>query len=405
MSTFTYEARHKNGALIKGKIQAVDANQAADQLVKNNLIPLKIRMVSSESFWNFLSISVFSPKVSSEALTIFCRQMYSLTKAGIPVASAINRLSEITINITLANTLKNVFKEISLGTSLSKSMQHYSTVFPPLMVALVASAEATGRLDDAFLQASKHYELESTSRKRIKTALRYPILVIFFAFAAVMLINMFVIPKFADFYASFHAALPLPTRILIGFSLFVRNYWWIVILSIAALIGLAYYFLHYAPFRIFIDRAKMKLPVFGSIVERIVMADFSRNLAMLLQTGVSLKESLILVSDVVNNSYAKEKILAMIESIEHGKNLSQAASAVHFLSPLILQMLSVGEETGNMDKMLLEAGDFYEREIDYDIKQLADKIEPILLIVVGLMVLVLALGVFLPMWNLVYVVH
>ena len=407
MDTFVYEARHKNGTLIKGKIQAADANQVADQLMRDNLIPLQIRITASRSTlsWKLPNITLFGTTVTSSVLTIFCRQMYSLTKAGIPVASSIQRLSEITTNVTLANALKDISKEISLGVSLSKAMRHHPKIFSFLLVSLVSSAEANGRLDEAFMQASKHYELENISKKRVKMALRYPVLVILFAFAAIMLINIFVIPKFAQLYSSFHTTLPLPTRILIGFSNFVNNYWWMIIVFVLILIMLAYYFLRHPKFRVAVDRVKMKLPIFGNIIERIVMANFSRNLAMLLKTGVTLIESLKLVADVVDNSYAKEKILTMLESIEHGKNLSQAANAIHFFSPLILQMLLVGEETGNIDKMLLEVSEFYEREVDYDIKQLTDKIEPILLIIVGVIVLVLALGVFLPMWNLVYAVH
>ena len=178
-----------------------------------------------------------------------------------------------------------------------------------------------------------------------------------------------------------------------------------IIIGILILILVGFYFLRNPRFRVFIDYTQLKLPIFGNIIERIVMANFSRNLAMLLQTGVPLIESLSLVAGVVDNAYAKNKVLGMIESIEHGKNLSQAASNVAFFSPLILQMFSVGEETGNIDKMLLEASQFYEQEVDYDIKQLTDKIEPILIIFVGAIVLLLALGIFLPMWDLVYVVH
>lgn len=403
MSLFAYEARDKNGALVKGKIQAIDADHAADQLTRDDLIPLKIQAASSRLSWNF-SFSL-SRRITSEEIGIFCRQMYSLIKAGIPISSAIGRLSEITINKKFSSILKEVVRTISLGSSLSKAMQHFPEVFSPLLIALVASAEATGRLDEAFLQASRHFELESTSRKRIKAALRYPLIVLAFSIGATILINALVIPKFVDFYASFHVALPLPTRILISFSLFMRDYWWMILAFIIVLIGFIRYILRFPAFHLYVDHLKMRLPIFGSIVERVVMADFARSLAMLLQTGVALEEALRLVSDIVNNSYAKEKILGMIESIEHGKNLSQAASTIHFLSPLVLQMLSVGEETGSMDKMLLEVSQFYEREIDYDIKKLTDKIEPILIIAVGIVVLILALGVFLPMWNLVYVVR
>ena len=405
MHTFAYEARNKNGALVKGDMQAMDANHVADQLMQDNLIPLKINKKSAAFSWRMPVIPFFGARVTSEALSVFCRQMFSLTKAGVPIVSAIQRLSEITNNKMLADSLRKVEQELVLGTSLSKALQHYPKVFSALIVALVTSAEANGRLDEAFLQASRHYELANITKKRIKTALRYPIMVVILAFSAIMLINVFVIPKFASLYLSFQTQLPLPTRMLIHFSSFVHDYWLMIIIGILILILVGFYFLRNPRFRVFIDYTQLKLPIFGNIIERIVMANFSRNLAMLLQTGVPLIESLSLVAGVVDNAYAKNKVLGMIESIEHGKNLSQAASNVAFFSPLILQMFSVGEETGNMDKMLLEASQFYEQEVDYDIKQLTDKIEPILIIFVGAIVLLLALGIFLPMWDLVYVVH
>jgi len=411
MPHFSYEARNQAGKRITGNIQANDANQAADLLFSDHLIPITITASTEKSArpsasrgasWN---ITLFAKKIKTEELTIFCRQMYSLIKAGVPVSSSIQRLADIATNATLAKALQQVAKEIALGTSLSKAMQHHPTVFSFLITSLVTSAEANGRLDDAFLLASKHYELEDISRKRVRAALRYPIFVICFAFIAIMVISIFVIPKFASLYSTFHATLPLPTRILMGFSLFVRTYWWLIV-GVIVLAGIALtYSLRRPTMRLFVDRMQLKLPIIGGILERIVMANFSRNLAMLLETGVPLVESLTLVANVVNNAYAKEKILSMRVAIERGKNLSQAASTIQFFSPLILQMLAVGEETGNMDKMLTEVCNFYEQEVDYDIKNLTAKLEPILLIFVGCIVLLLALGVFLPMWNMVYIVH
>jgi len=410
MMTFVYEARDKNGKMVKGKLQANDTNQAADLLFKDNLIPINIIATAEKSDKKTISSNspswfTFSKKIKSEELTVFCRQMYSLIRAGVPISSAIQRLADITSHKTLANALQQVAKEIALGTTLSKAMQHHPKVFSKLITSLVTSAEANGRLDAAFLQASKHYELEDTSQKRVKAALRYPVFVCCFAFLAIMVISIFVIPKFASLYSSFHAVLPLPTRILMGFSLFTRTYWWAILGFILLCSIIITYLLQRPSFRYSIDHMQLKLPIFGSILERIVMANFSRNLAMLLETGVPLIESLTLVANVVNNAYAQEKILSMRGAIERGKNLSQAASTVQFFSPLILQMLAVGEETGNMDKMLIEVCNFYEQEVDYDIKNLTSKLEPILLVFVGCIVLLLALGVFLPMWNMVYIVH
>ncbi len=405
MTSFRYTARNKNGELIAHNIQANTIDDAAGSLIKEGLTPINITPIPEKRLWRFSSLHFINKKIGYEALAIFCRQLFSLTKAGVPILSAIQRLAEIATDPFFAKTLQKVAEEISLGASLSTAMQHHRTIFSPLMIALVTAGESNGRLDEAFLQASKHYELANTSRKRITAALRYPFIVIFLAFSSITLVSVTVIPKFASLYAHFHVTLPLPTRILIQFSLFIQHYWWLIIALVVLLIASASHLLRRDAVCAFIDRAQLKLPLFGSVLERIVMANFSRSLAMLLQTGVPLIQSLTLVANIVGNSYAKIKILSMRGAIERGENLSQAAFGIHFFSPLILQMLSVGEETGHIDKMLFEISYFYEQEVDYDIKQLADKIEPILLILVGCMVLILMLSVFLPMWNMAYLIH
>ncbi len=405
MLTFSYESRNRSGALIKGHIQAIDENQAADLLLKKGLIPFKIKVSSLRFSKQLFSLKVFTRKIRNEELSVLCRQLYSLTKAGVPIVLAIERLSETITHHVLKRALQQVSKEISSGIALSMAMQHQPKVFSPLMTALITAGEANGRLDEAFLEASRNYELENTSRRRVKAALRYPALVISIAFIAMMLLNLFVIPKFAGLYTSLHAALPLPTRILMSLSFFVRSYWWLILLSLFFVGFLFFYGLRHPSFRVTVDGIKLKLPIFGSILERIIMANFSRNLAMLLQTGVPLIQALTLVANVVGNDYAKEKILAIRQGIERGESFSQASHSIRFFSPLILQMLAVGEQTGRIDQMLAEVSHFYEQEVDYDIKKLTDKIEPLLLLLVGAMVLVLALGVFLPMWNLTYAVH
>lgn len=400
MAIFSYEARDKNGVLLKGKIQANSSDQAADKLIKDNLIPINIQMLSELKSWKLSNITLFNKKIPNEVLIVFCRQLYSLEKAGIPIVSSIKRLSEIMTHPALATALKEVSKEISAGTALSTALSHHPKIFPPLLIALVTSGEANGHLDEALLAAAKHFEFANTSRKRIKGILRYPLLVISFSFSAIMLINVFVIPRFAELYANFHAELPLPTRLLIYFSNFIRNHAVIILFFILLFTALIYYCFHQPRFQIFIDRQKMKLPIFGSIIERVMMADFSRSIGMLLETGITLTQALNLTADIMNNQYAKEKVLEMLGAIRRGKNFSQAANATHFLSPLILQVLAIGEKTGNVNKLLLEISTSYEEEIDYDISKLADKVQPILLLFVGGIVLILALGVFLPMWSL-----
>ena len=331
--------------------------------------------------------------------------MHALAKAGVPMLSAVQQLAEVSSVPILKRALEAIAKQIGLGEPLSKAMQQFPHLFPPLMIALVSTGEANGRIDEAFLQASQYYELANMTRKRIASALRYPLMVIVVTFLAVIGLNAFIVPKFAALYARFESQLPLPTRILMATSAFTRDYWWLMILVVLLSIFIVRAVLASDRYRVGVDHMMMRLPIFGSIVKRIVMTNFTRTLAILMHTNVPLLDAIRLVAEVVNNAYAKKKILALCQFVEQGDNLSTAAHKVNLFSPLILQMLSVGDTTGNMDKMLFEVSAFYEGEIDYDIKQLTTKIEPILIIIVGAVVLLLALGIFLPMWNMVYVVH
>ncbi|OGT50717.1 MAG: hypothetical protein A3E84_00350 [Gammaproteobacteria bacterium RIFCSPHIGHO2_12_FULL_42_13] len=405
MPVFAYEGRDQKGFQVSGEITAEDMGAAANELMSRQILPINISPQTEKGELALVFRKLFARKLTTSELALFSRQMHALCKAGVPVLSAIQQLSQVSSVPILKHALIDIAKQVGLGEPVSKAMQKFPALFPPLMIALVSTGEANGRIDDAFLQASQYYELASTTRKRIKTALRYPLTVVVVTFLAVIGLNAFIIPKFAALYARFESQLPLPTRLLIGLSTITRDYWWLILLVVALLVFIVRIFFVTERYRAVIDHIILVLPIFGDIMRRIVMTNFTRTLGILIHTNVPLLEAIRLVAEVVNNVYAKKKILKMQAFIEQGDNLSTAANKINLFSPLILQMLSVGDTTGNMDKMLFEVSAFYEQEIDYDIKQLTDKIEPILIVIVGAIVLTLALGIFLPMWNMVYVVH
>src|SRR3990167_5071300 len=405
MPVFAYEGRDQKGFQVSGEITAEDMGAAANELMSRQILPINISPQTEKGELALVFRKLFARKLTTSELALFSRQMHALCKAGVPVLSAIQQLSQVSSVPILKHALIDIAKQVGLGEPVSKAMQKFPALFPPLMIALVSTGEANGRIDDAFLQASQYYELASTTRKRIKTALRYPLTVVVVTFLAVIGLNAFIIPKFAALYARFESQLPLPTRLLIGLSTITRDYWWLILLVVALLVFIVRIFFVTERYRAVIDHIILVLPIFGDIMRSIVMTNFTRTLGILIHTNVPLLEAIRLVAEVVNNVYAKKKILKMQAFIEQGDNLSTAANKINLFSPLILQMLSVGDTTGNMDKMLFEVSAFYEQEIDYDIKQLTDKIEPILIVIVGAIVLTLALGIFLPMWNMVYVVH
>lgn len=404
MPHFTYQGRDSYGKLVKGEQESNRAENLAEKLIAEGIVPIEIKELKTKPLlFSFIS-SLFTPKVKLADLLVFCHQMYSLVKAGIPILSALIRLQEITPNPLLKKALMGMQERVSMGDSLSNAMRHYPSIFSALVINLIAAGESNGRLDQAFGLATQHLELASSVKKKLKTVFRYPVLVLSVAAVAITVINIFVIPQFAKLYSSFHAALPLPTRILMGISSFMQHNGLYLLLALIAFAVWIRYLLAQKKFRFIWDRYQLKIPIIGSLIDRIIMANFSRTFSMLLESGVPLTQAVNLVSKVVNNSYAESKILQLSEKIEQGESLLQAATALSFFSPLVLQMLAVGEETGSTDKMLRDVATLYEEEVSFDIARLSARMEPVLLIILGVMVLVLALGVFLPMWNLATVV-
>jgi MSHA biogenesis protein MshG len=279
-------------------------------------------------------------------------------------------------------------------------MQMHSKVFSPLFVSMIHVGENTGRLDQALMQLANYYEQEVETRKRIKTAMRYPTFVISFIVVALFVLNVKVIPQFASMFARFGVDLPLPTRILITTSEFFVNYWAFMLAGIVSLIFAFKAWVRTEKGQEKWDKFRLRMPIIGDLVNRAQLSRFSRTFALMLKAGVPLNQSLALSAEALENKYLENRLLEMKSSIEAGGTISTTASNSQVFTPLVLQMLSVGEETGRIDELLLEAADFYDREVDYDLKTLTARIEPILLVVVAGMVLILALGIFLPMWGM-----
>lgn len=399
MARFTYRAKDSQGKLIKGALEAVSEEAVADQLMTRNIVPLSIRE-SSRDIKSGSSGGLFKPRVTLDDMIIFSRQMYSLLKAGIPIIRAIKGLADTTTNSTFKAILTGVAEQLEQGRPLSSALAQYKDVFSRLMISIVVVGESTGKLEDAFLQLAQYFEREQDTRKRIKSALRYPTFVIIALVAAMFILNIFVIPVFAQMFARFDAELPLMTRILIGTSNFFVNYWWLIILAMAGAAFAWHRYISSPTGRLWWDRSKLRTPVIGNIIERSLLARYSRTFSMVLKSGVPLTTGLSLTADAVDNAYMKERIIEMRRSIEKGESLLKSSRNSQLFSQLVLQMVAVGEETGRVDELLDESADYYEREVDFDLKSLTAKIEPILIVVVAVMVLILALGIFTPMWNL-----
>ncbi|SDI39673.1 MSHA biogenesis protein MshG [Ferrimonas sediminum] len=398
MAQYSYQGRDASGTQVEGVLEAANESAVADQLMRRAIIPLRIEEKRGGDGIDWQAM--FRPKVKMTDLQMFTRQMLSLTRSGIPLLRAINGLADSSHCKVLSKALREVAGQLTSGYSLSSALNQHPHVFSDLYVAMVHVGENTGQLDQAFSRLSQHLEMEQDTKRRINSALRYPIMVLGAIAIALVILNIFVIPEFAKMFSKFGAELPLPTRILIATSDFFVNYWPLLLLGmIATVIGWRMW-LATDSGRFKFDRFKLRMPIVGSIMERATLARFARSLAMMLRGGVPVNQSLSLVADAVDNRFMHDRIVEMRRGIEGGESITRTANHSQLFTPLVLQMLSVGEETGRIDELLDDAAEYYEREVDYDLKTLTARIEPILLVIVAAMVMVLALGVYLPMWDM-----
>lgn len=400
MQTFAYRGRNTQGGEVSGTLEATNAQAAAIQLQNQSIIPVAIQPLEAKrEFSNALKLK-FRKKVTYDDLIMLCRQMRALTRAGIPIIQAIAGLADISKSEQIKEALSDINVRLATGSTLANAMGAHSTIFNSMFVSMIHVGENTGRLEDAFSKLISHIEMERDTRNRMTQAMRYPMFVVGAMFVAMMIVNMFVIPEFAKVFSKVGADLPMPTQILVAVSNFTVNYWWLVFGSIG---GAIFGFLRYINSpkgRLWWDQAKLRLPIIGRIFEKIALSRFARSFAMTFESGVPVLQALTIVGPTVGNEYIATNIDSIRRGVERGDSLARTASAAGIFSDLVLQMISIGEETGSLDKLLHDVADFYDEEVDYDLKGLADAIEPIILVFLGILVLVLALGVFLPMWEL-----
>ena len=404
MAFFKYRGRNRRGEMAEGRIEGTSVDAVANQLFNNGITPIDI--VAADAAQDVLGglkglrISFSEGRVSLLDLVFFSRQMYTLLKAGVPILQALQGLRESTQNAALAKVIGNIREGLDAGLDLTGALSRHPQVFSPLFVSMVQVGETSGSLPEAFLQLSLYLERDKDTRDRIKQATRYPTMVIGAIVVAMFIINLFVIPTFAKIYAGFKAELPWATQILIATSNFTVRYWYLIIIAAVLLALATHMYIKTTDGRYRWHRYKLKIPLVGPILFRATLGRFARSMAIILKAGVPLVQGMTVISRAVDNDFIGERILQMRDGVERGENITRTASATGLFPPLVIQMISVGEETGAVDNLLLEVAEYYEREVDYDLKNLSSAIEPILIVVIGIIVMILALGVFLPMWDL-----
>ncbi len=400
MPNFRYKGRTGRGQAVTGEIEAETSDAVAAQLMNTGITPVEIDAVAERELDQRRAAGIFRPRTSLDDLILFSRQMYALTKSGVPLARGLRGLAESTRNERLREAVGEIVEDLESGRDLAGSMSRHPEIFGPMYVNIVRVGENSGTLEESFKRLATYLQRDRDTRQRVKSALFYPTIVVIAIFIAIAILTVWVIPAFSGMFARFDAELPWATRVIIATSDFAREHWlWIFGLIVAAIIGFRWWSKSPSG-RPTWDRWKMNLPVVGSIVRRATLARFARGFATSFRAGVPLTRALALVSRSLDNAYLAERIDGMRDGVERGESLHRSAAATGIFTPLVLQMIQVGEETGSVDDMLDEVADFYEQEVAYELENLSAAIQPILIIAVGIMVLILALGIFLPLWSL-----
>jgi len=400
---FAFKGRNARGELVEGIVDAASSGAVAAQLMAGGVVPVSIEAtpdaIGAAGGSSWLQ-ALFARPITQEDALVLTRQLYTLQKAGVPILRALAGLEASTTHAGIVGLLQDVRASLDQGRELATAFARHPAVFSSFYVAMTRVGELTGRLTEVLQRLSEHLEFELDIRARIKQALRYPVMVVVAMAIALVVINLFVLPKFADVFAHFKAELPLMTRILLGFSAWAVK-WWPLVLAAGIALALAWRNWIATPGgRYAWDRFKLRLPIAGGIVLKATLARFARSFALASSSGVPISQAMTVVAQTVDNAYIGARIEQMRDGVERGESISRCATATGVFTPIVLQMIAVGEETGELDTLMTEIAQMYERETDYAIKGLSAAIEPVLLALIGALVLVLALGVFLPLWNL-----
>jgi len=402
MSDFRYRGRSGRGDLITGRLEADTIDSVATRLLNLGITPLQIEPASAAgtSVQDLLR-RLGSGRPSTVDLVLFARQMYAITKSGLPLLRGLRGLAQSTHNAALRDAMHDVLQSLESGRDFASSLARHPDIFSPLFLSMVRVGESTGTLDNAFLQLGEYLSQDQDVQDRVTAALRYPLIVVIMIGLAVAVITVFVIPNFAPLFKVLGNDIPLPTRLIMGTSSFAVHHG--VGMLVAIVLGTAGLkrYIGTTAGRYRWDGYKLKIPVLGQLLSQSILSRLTRSLSISLQAGLPMIQALTLLSRSAGNEYLAERLLRLRDAVERGDSLSRAATTSGIFPSLVLQMMLVGEETGELTRLLEEIAGFYQREVDYRLRNLTAMIEPVLIVGVGGLVLILALGVFLPMWNMI----
>ncbi|MFA5144305.1 MAG: type II secretion system F family protein [Candidatus Omnitrophota bacterium] len=398
MALYSYRARDSAGKVVKGTMEAADKTELIDKLHKMGYMTTNVRESSGRAASSVLDSFSW---IRSDDILVFYVQLANMISAGITILMSLNTLAKQTENKALKQAIGNVSRQVEAGASLSQAFASQPRIFSKLFVNMIKAGEASGNLDSVLMRYAQFFENQNELKQKINSALFYPVILLCAGLAVTLFIITFVIPQFAEIYLKAGIKLPLPTLIVYNAGIAIKKFWYLGIIAFIALfIGIRLYIKLDAG-RLLFDRMKLTLPIVGSLYRKVVMARFSRTLATLLGSGVPILQSLDITREVVGNEVIARAVSNIRGYVEKGERMSEPMRVSEEFPPDIVQMVAVGEETGNVDGMLNKTADFYDITVEYAVKRLTTIIEPLFLVILGIMVGFIMASMLMPIFDMV----
>ncbi len=410
MSTYRYQGKNLEGRIVSGTIEGESIAAVIDTLSSRGILPVDIQEQRESGTknrlqqWNY-QFRLMTTRVPLEKVQHFYFQMATLLLAGVPLISALNKLALTEDNVLLKKVITDIANEVASGNSLSVAFSHYPKIFPELVVPMINIGENTGNLGNVLEYLALFIDKQLTNRRNLRKALSYPVFVLTFAVCAILALCYWVVPKFSGMFLSLGVELPKMTLLLLGFSNFLTKYIVGILGGILGTVLIVKRLLKVHKVRIFKDRLMLKIPVIGTLVTQAAISQFAWTLGLMVKSGVPLLNALENTVGVLSNKYIAQQLLDVRFALERGESFSQNITDRHIFTPIAEQMIEIAEDSQQFDTILTELANIYDRELSYMTSRITFLIEPLLMVVIGLVVLIMVMGIYFPMWDVVKAVQ
>jgi type IV pilus assembly protein PilC len=396
--TYDYKVRDRTGGMVTGQLVGDSETLVLQRLREMGMTPVEVKKAGTGMK---MEINLRPGRVKLKTIAVFCRQFATMVNSGLPILRALSILADQTDNQGLQKVLVQSRTDVEQGSSLSAALAKHPKVFNNLFISMIKAGETGGVLDDVLLSLADQIEREVQLRRQIKSAMTYPVVVVAMVMLILAAMLLFVVPQFESIYANLGGTLPLPTRILLGVSTAVRTYWYMVLLGGIVFSLLFRRYKRTDNGRARVDALKLKVPVFGALFHKVALARFAATLGMLLRSGVPILQALDNVKDTVNNRVIGDAVDDVKTSVREGESIAKPLGKHRVFTPMIVQMMAVGEETGAVDTMLDKVAEFYNSEVTASVEALTSLIEPLLIAFIGAAVGAAVIALYMPMFNVI----